>query len=183
MERGTRGDDRRALDPERVKKSDGKGQVELDRDVQAVKQGTKKKEERDEKALWQKRGKTRKAVPDVLFSPDQLRSWRLFQNPRPPQRQTSCSCSLVLSLLVAPPTMSGSFYAAPNQQRHLRACMVCSIVQTHTVSSFLVPSRPTSRLTRLRNSPATAVRIARIFCNSVGTMMRSKNVPRRSSRA
>ncbi|KAJ6155610.1 hypothetical protein N7470_006176 [Penicillium chermesinum] len=28
--------------------------------------------------------------------------------------------------------MSGSFFAAPNQQRHLRACMVCSIVQTHT---------------------------------------------------
>ncbi|KAJ5523491.1 uncharacterized protein N7484_001366 [Penicillium longicatenatum] len=25
-----------------------------------------------------------------------------------------------------------SFYAAPNQQRHLRACMVCSIVQSHT---------------------------------------------------
>ncbi|KAJ5716340.1 hypothetical protein N7493_008251 [Penicillium malachiteum] len=25
-----------------------------------------------------------------------------------------------------------SFYAAPNQQRYLRACMVCSIVQSHT---------------------------------------------------
>ncbi|KAJ5628658.1 hypothetical protein N7520_008967 [Penicillium odoratum] len=25
-----------------------------------------------------------------------------------------------------------SFYAAPNQQRHLRACMVCSIVQSQT---------------------------------------------------
>ncbi|KAJ5833715.1 hypothetical protein N7474_002026 [Penicillium riverlandense] len=25
-----------------------------------------------------------------------------------------------------------SFYAAPNHQRSLRACMVCSVVQTHT---------------------------------------------------
>lgn len=27
-----------------------------------------------------------------------------------------------------------TFYVAPNQQRHLRACMVCSVVQLHNVS-------------------------------------------------
>ncbi|KAJ5223560.1 hypothetical protein N7468_008102, partial [Penicillium chermesinum] len=45
--------------------------------------------------------------------------------------------------------MSGSFFAAPNQQRHLRACMVCSIVQTHTVKIH------PRRLSQLRDhSPA-----------------------------
>jgi len=29
-----------------------------------------------------------------------------------------------------------SFFAPPNQQRSLRACMVCSVVQSHTVSAL-----------------------------------------------
>ncbi|KAJ5921236.1 hypothetical protein N7466_009562 [Penicillium verhagenii] len=44
-----------------------------------------------------------------------------------------------------------SFYAAPNQQRHLRACMVCSIVQSYTVSVSLVPHPNPQELADLVN--------------------------------
>jgi hypothetical protein len=58
----------------------------------------------------------------MFFFPDRNGAWH--------PDSTSDLFSLLLAFLYSLPM---SFYAAPNQQRTLRACMVCSVVQIHNV--------------------------------------------------
>jgi hypothetical protein len=87
-----------------------------------------------------------------------------------------------------------SFYTPPNQQRSLRACMVCSVVQLHNVRKLPVPRylpTPGSQVSYTeaeanhpilppRNSCATAVPTAKMSSSSVGTTMPSKNALHKS---
>ncbi|EKV12863.1 hypothetical protein PDIG_30900 [Penicillium digitatum PHI26] len=74
-----------------------------------------------------------------------------------------------------------SFYAPPNQQRALRACMVCSVVQIHTVraSPPLRSAANSNKPDYSRNSCVKVAQIARAPSNFVETMMLFKNVHHR----
>lgn len=78
-----------------------------------------------------------------------------------------------------------SFYTPPNQQRALRACMVCSVVQIHNVRAtpHLRSAGDSNDPDFSRNSCVKAAQIARAPSNSVETMMLFKNARHRSSRA
>ncbi|PLB43179.1 putative transcriptional elongation protein Spt4 [Aspergillus steynii IBT 23096] len=48
-----------------------------------------------------------------------------------------------------------SYYVAPSQQRTLRACMVCSLVQLH--NRRLAPRPPSHRISKLTRTPRSSL--------------------------
>lgn len=85
-----------------------------------------------------------------------------------------------------PPIKMSINFVPTNQMRHLRACMVCSIVQTQTVRlSFLTPHpKPANNSSHLFSSDSfvKAAPTAKTFSTSQAIQIRYQNAHPKSSR-